>query len=92
MLSGDLRAAAAAPSLRSFVPAPDPRHIVPAATRRQACISSSVAVTSAAEKILSDKASVVIAGGAETFSDVPIRLTRAIRQKLITLPKAMKKV
>ena len=32
-----------------------------------------------------------IAGGVETFSDVPIRLTRPIRQKLITLPKAMKK-
>lgn len=36
-------------------------------------------------------ADVVIAGGAETFSDVPIRLTRPIRQKLITMPKAMKK-
>jgi hypothetical protein len=36
-------------------------------------------------------ADVVIAGGCETFSDVPIRLTRPIRQKLITLPKAMKK-
>jgi acetyl-CoA acyltransferase len=35
-------------------------------------------------------ADVVIAGGSETFSDVPIRLTRPIRQKLITLPKAMK--
>lgn len=33
----------------------------------------------------------VIAGGAETFSDVPIRLSRPIRQKLISLPKAMKK-
>jgi acetyl-CoA acyltransferase len=33
----------------------------------------------------------VIAGGVETFSDVPIRLTRPIRQKLITMPKAMKK-
>jgi len=33
----------------------------------------------------------VIAGGVETFSDVPIRLTRPLRQKLIGLPKAMKK-
>lgn len=57
----------------------------------QACISSSVAITSAAEKILCGQASCVIAGGVETFSDVPIRLTRPIRQKLITLPKAMKK-
>ena len=37
------------------------------------------------------KASAVLAGGVETFSDVPIRLTRPIRQKLITMPKAMKK-
>ena len=57
----------------------------------QACISSSVAITSAAEKIISGKASTVIAGGCETFSDVPIRLTRHLRQKLITMPKAMKK-
>mmetsp|Transcript_15906 Transcript_15906/g.34393 ORF Transcript_15906/g.34393 Transcript_15906/m.34393 type:complete len:264 (+) Transcript_15906:3-794(+) len=60
-------------------------------TVAMACISSSVAITSAAEKILSGHASIVIAGGAETFSDVPIRLTRPIRQKLITMPKAMKK-
>ncbi|KAL7478543.1 hypothetical protein ACHAW6_004307 [Cyclotella cf. meneghiniana] len=60
-------------------------------TVAMACISSSVAITSAAEKILSNHAHVVVAGGAETFSDVPIRLTRPIRQKLITMPKAMKK-
>ena len=33
----------------------------------------------------------IIAGGAETFSDVPIRLSRKLRQKLITSQKAMKK-
>jgi hypothetical protein len=38
-----------------------------------------------------DKASLVLVGGCETFSDVPIRLTRPLRQALITLPKAMKK-
>ncbi|KAL3808552.1 hypothetical protein ACHAXA_008341 [Cyclostephanos tholiformis] len=60
-------------------------------TVAMACISSSVAITSAVEKILCGQASCVIAGGVETFSDVPIRLTRPIRQKLITMPKAMKK-
>lgn len=60
-------------------------HIFP-----QACISSNAAICSAAEKIMIGHADVVIAGGCETFSDVPIRLTRPIRQKLITLPKAMK--
>ncbi|KAL7550474.1 hypothetical protein ACHAWF_013696 [Thalassiosira exigua] len=60
-------------------------------TLAMACISSSAAIATAAEKIISGKASAVIAGGVETFSDVPIRLTRPIRQKLITMPKAMKK-
>jgi acetyl-CoA acyltransferase len=60
-------------------------------TVSQACISSNAAICSGAEKILSGRAHVVLAGGCETFSDVPIRLSRKLRQKLITLPKAMKK-
>lgn len=60
-------------------------------TVAQACISANAAIATGAEKILSGRASVVIAGGAETFSDVPIRLKRPIRQKLITMNKAMKK-
>jgi acetyl-CoA acyltransferase len=60
-------------------------------TISMACISSNAAICAAADKIKSGHASVVIAGGCETFSDVPIRLTRPMRQKLITLPKAMKK-
>mmetsp|Transcript_7788 Transcript_7788/g.10644 ORF Transcript_7788/g.10644 Transcript_7788/m.10644 type:complete len:458 (-) Transcript_7788:343-1716(-) len=60
-------------------------------TVSMACISSNAAICAAAEKIATGHASVVIAGGCETFSDVPIRLSRPIRQKLITLPKAMKK-
>ena len=60
-------------------------------TVSMACISSSVAISSAAEKIMSGKASVVLAGGVETFSDTPIRLSRHLRQKLITMSKAMKK-
>lgn len=60
-------------------------------TVSMACISSNAAICAGAEKILAGKASVVIAGGTETFSDVPIRLTRKMRQKLIGLPKASKK-
>lgn len=33
----------------------------------------------------------MIAGGVETFSDVPIRYSRPIRQRLLQMPKAMKK-
>lgn len=64
---------------------------VPSHTVTQACISSSAAICDGAEKILSGQAEVVIAGGVETFSDVPIRFSRKVRQKLIGAPKAMKK-
>jgi acetyl-CoA acyltransferase len=67
-----------------------PLHIG-AHTIAQACISSNAAICTGAEKILAGQASVIMAGGAETFSDVPIRLTRPIRQKLITMNRAMKK-
>lgn len=60
-------------------------------TVSMACISSNAAICAAADKIKTGHASVVLTGGCETFSDVPIRLTRPMRQKLITLPKAMKK-
>lgn len=60
-------------------------------TVAQACISANAAICAGAEKILTGHAKVVIAGGCETFSDVPIRLTRPVRQKLITMNKAMKK-
>lgn len=64
---------------------------IPSHTVSQACISANAAIASGAASIQSGHADVVIAGGVETFSDVPIRLTRPIRQKLITLPKAIKK-
>mmetsp|Transcript_6121 Transcript_6121/g.13226 ORF Transcript_6121/g.13226 Transcript_6121/m.13226 type:complete len:404 (-) Transcript_6121:2532-3743(-) len=67
-----------------------PYHI-PSHTIAQACISANAAIATGASAIQAGHADVVIAGGVETFSDVPIRLTRPIRQKLITLPKAMKK-
>lgn len=64
---------------------------VGAHTIAQACISANAAICAGAEKIMTGHADVVIAGGCETFSDVPIRLTRVLRQKLITSQKAMKK-
>ena len=46
---------------------------------------------SGAEKIISGQADIVVAGGCETFSDVPIRFSKPIRQRLLGLNKAMKK-
>ena len=67
-----------------------PRNI-PAHTVTMACISSNADISSGAEKILSGRADVVLCGGVETFSDVPIRFQRRLRQKLLKVPKAMKK-
>src|SRR6056297_3117119 len=47
---------------------------VPAHTVTQACISSNQAITSAVELIKSGQAHIVLAGGTETMSDIPIRL------------------
>jgi len=64
---------------------------VPAHTVSQACISASQAITTGAEKILAGQAEVVLAGGCETFSDVPIRFSKPIRSRLLQAGKAMKK-
>lgn len=64
---------------------------IPASTVAQACISANQAITTGAEKILSGQADIVIAGGTETCSDVPIRFTRNVRKRLMQVPKASKK-
>ncbi|GBG24228.1 Acetyl-CoA acetyltransferase, mitochondrial [Hondaea fermentalgiana] len=64
---------------------------IPSHTIGQACISSNQAVCTGAEKILAGQADVVLAGGSETFSDVPIRFSKPVRERLINANKAMKK-
>ena len=63
---------------------------VPSSTVTKACISSNLAITSGAEKIMAGQADIVVAAGVETFSDVPIRFSKPIRQRLLKLSKAMK--
>mmetsp|Transcript_14254 Transcript_14254/g.17632 ORF Transcript_14254/g.17632 Transcript_14254/m.17632 type:complete len:447 (+) Transcript_14254:81-1421(+) len=63
---------------------------IPAHTVSQACISANQAICSGAEKILAGQADVVLAGGSETFSDVPIRYSRPIRKRLLKANKALK--
>ena len=48
-------------------------------------------LSAAAEKILSGRADVVVAAGAETFSDVPIRFQRSMRKRLLKADKVKKK-
>ena len=63
---------------------------VPASTVTMACISGNQAITSACEKIMSGHADIVVAGGAETFSDVPIRYSKNVRARLLKANKLMK--
>jgi acetyl-CoA acyltransferase len=64
---------------------------VPSHTVTQACISANQAICTGAEKILAGRAEIVVAGGCETFSDVPIRHSRKMRQRLLRLSKVVKK-
>jgi len=60
---------------------------VPAHTATQACISSNQAITSAVELIRSGQAKIILAGGTETMSDIPIRFRKKFRQKLLDARK-----
>lgn len=60
---------------------------VPCHTVTMACISSNAAITTAIGAITSGNAKAVIAGGVDTMSDVPIRLSKKMRQSLLTLNK-----
>lgn len=49
---------------------------VPAHTVSMACISSNQAITSGMEMIRTGQAKIVLAGGTETMSDIPVRFKR----------------
>lgn len=60
----------------------------PAFSVSMACISANVAISSAANMIRLGDAQMVIAGGVETFSDPPIRLSSGLRRTLVRSQKA----
>jgi len=64
---------------------------VPSHTVTMACISANQAICSGAEKILAGKSDIIVAGGVEFFSDLPIRLSRQFRERLLGASKALKK-
>lgn len=61
---------------------------VPAFTVSRACASSNQAITSAADAIARGYADVVVAGGAESLSDIPILFSRSMRNRLVAASKA----
>ncbi|XP_062506723.1 trifunctional enzyme subunit beta, mitochondrial-like [Corticium candelabrum] len=60
----------------------------PAHTVSMACISANQAITSAMGLIAGGQADTVIAGGVEFMSDVPIRVSRGVRSKLMAFDRA----
>lgn len=60
---------------------------VPAHTVTMACVSSNQAITTGMELIRSGQAKIVLAGGTETMSDVPIRLSKRMRRILLDAQK-----
>jgi acetyl-CoA acyltransferase len=69
--------------LRAGIPAS-----VPAFTVSRACASSNQAITSAAEQIALGQADVVLAGGAESLTDIPILVSKPLRDRLVAASKA----
>lgn len=61
---------------------------VPSFTVGRACASSNQAITSAAEQIALGLADVVIAGGAESLTDIPILASPELRNALVRASKA----
>jgi acetyl-CoA acyltransferase len=61
---------------------------VEAVTVSRACASANQAITDAADQILLGHHDVVIAGGAESLSNVPILHSRSMSEKLVALSKA----
>ena len=61
---------------------------LPAHSVSQACITSIQAATAAAEAIASGAADVVLAGGTESLTDIPMTVSRALAQALMAATKA----
>ena len=61
---------------------------VPAFTVTVACVSANLAILSAANAIALGQADVAIAGGTDTLSDAPIRVSRNVRKRLMAGQKS----
>jgi acetyl-CoA acyltransferase len=70
-------------SLGAGIPKNVPAHVV-----TQACISANQAICNGIMQIQTGTSDVVIAGGVETFSDLPIRFSRKMRKSFLGLSKA----
>src|SRR5688500_3823865 len=69
--------------LAAGVPATAPAYSV-----ARACASSNQAITSAAEQIMIGYADTIVAGGAESLTDIPIMYSKPLRETLVAASKA----
>ncbi len=60
----------------------------PAHTVSRACASANQAITAAADTIARGYADVVVAGGAESLTDIPILVSRPLRNRLVAASRA----
>jgi acetyl-CoA acetyltransferase family protein len=60
-------------------------YTIPAHTNTVACISAGLAIANAANMIICGDADAVIAGGVETFSDPPIKVSEAYRRFILDM-------
>ncbi len=60
---------------------------VPAFTVAMACISSNQAITSGMDLIQSGQAKIIVSGGTETMSDIPVRFKKKFRQNILAARK-----
>lgn len=61
---------------------------IPAFTVSRACASANQAITSGAEQIERGYADVVLAGGAESLTDIPILFSKSMRDRFVEMSKA----
>lgn len=60
----------------------------PAFTVSLACISANMALSLAADQLILGKAKLVVAGGADSVSDIPIQVAKSLRSKLLKAKNA----
>lgn len=89
MVFGQVVASALAPNLaREVSLLPQFPKEIPAYSVNRACASSNQAITNAADQIAYGHADVIIAGGAESLSDIPILASRRLADILVAASKA----
>ena len=89
VIFGQVVSSALAPNLaREVSLLPQFPREIPAFTLNRACASANQAITAAADQIMLGHADVILAGGAESLSDIPILASRRLAEILVDASRA----